>query len=109
MSQCAIGPLARDGNTLHSYVLGKDRIIDVRPGDTVQHPKGRWKVIGVKAWRETYLSRRAARARGRYLVRKRYANTECGVTTNRSHQGGYADRLREMRLHRAAHRRSPWA
>jgi hypothetical protein len=27
-----IGPLGREGNTLHSYVLGKPRMIDVRPG-----------------------------------------------------------------------------
>jgi hypothetical protein len=32
--------LDRDGNALQSYVLGKPRMIDVRPGDTVQRAKG---------------------------------------------------------------------
>ena len=67
-----ICPLDRDGNTLHSYVLGKLRMIDVRPGDTVQHAKGRWKVLGVKAWRETYIPDGAPPPQYGYVVKRRY-------------------------------------
>jgi hypothetical protein len=63
-----IGPLDREGNTLHSYVLGNPRMIDVRPGYTVQHARGRWKVLGVKAWRETYFPDGESAAADRYLV-----------------------------------------
>jgi hypothetical protein len=57
------------GNTEHAYVLGKHRMIDVRAGDTVQHSKGRWKVLGVKAWRDGYFPEGMAPRDG-YLVGK---------------------------------------
>jgi hypothetical protein len=65
-----ICPLDRDGNTLQSYVLGKPRMIDVRPGDMVQHARGRWKVLGVKAWRETYIPDGQPAPADGYLVQR---------------------------------------
>jgi hypothetical protein len=47
-SMVLICPLDREGNTPHAYVIRKPRMIDVRPGDTVQHADGRWKVLGIK-------------------------------------------------------------
>jgi hypothetical protein len=45
-------------------------MIDVRPGDTVQHAKGRWKVLGGKAWRETYLADGEPAPADGYLVKR---------------------------------------
>ena len=61
--------LDRDGNSQYCYVLGKPRMIDVRPGDVIQTAGGRRKVIGVKAWRECYFAEGESPPKDGYLVR----------------------------------------
>jgi hypothetical protein len=48
------------------------RMIDVRPGDTVQHAKDRWKVLRVKAWREVYIPDGELASVDGDLVKRRY-------------------------------------
>ena len=68
-SKVLICPLDRDGNTEHAYVLGKHRMIDVRIGDTVQHAKGRWRILGVRAWRDCRFPANESPPSDGYLVR----------------------------------------
>jgi hypothetical protein len=69
------------------------RMIDVRPGDTVQHPKGRWKVLGVKAWWENYFSDGELAAKGRYRGQATIPNQvdDCPESTQASQAISSAD------------------
>ena len=68
----AAGIIGTGGVPSEPRIGCRPRMIDARPGDTVQHAKGRWKVLGLKAWRETYFADGEPAPADGYLVQRRY-------------------------------------